>query len=1142
VVLHILSLELEVLNAGYYRFLISSIQYFIPFLQMNQSFQIMSTNRWTALVMILIVGFVSCQDDKNVLFKKVSSSHSGIDFNNKITDTDSLNILNFHYIYNGGGVGVGDFNKDGLPDLVFSGNQVPSKIYLNKGGLNFQDITDLAHFNTKGWATGVSIIDINGDGWQDVYISIGGYECDSNCNNQLFLHQGLDVNGLPLFKEVAAEYGLSDGLYTQQAAFFDYDLDGDLDVYLLHNVIDQRDKNVPSEKRFINKKSIDQLLENDGNGHFTDVSEAMGITARGYGLGITINDFNNDHLPDLYIANDFLSDDLLYLNKGFENKEHLGFEEASKKYLKHTSYNAMGVDVADVNNDNLPDIMVLDMLPEYNERQKTMLGFMNYNKFLLTLRQGYSPQFIRNTLQIHNGFLNNEMLPFSEVGYMAGIYNTDWSWTPLLADFDNDGDRDLYVTNGYGKDITDLDFINYSQQRSPFGTKETQEKELYEAVRAMKSITMPNYIFENEGNLQFKNRSKEWIKKENSISNGAVYADLDNDGDLDIIVNNIDAPALVLENQTAAKENNNFLKVQLKGTTQNPSGIGSKVVVWTKGKAQIHYQSPVRGYLSSVEDVCHFGLGKHKNIDSLVIIWFNGQVKTLRNIEGNQLVKVDISTAKRALVNYQQQPALLFSEAQIFENYEHQENQFQDFDRQPLLLHQHSKQGPCLATANIDDKAGDELFVGGAKGVAGQIFYKKENGTYTSQLLSDAAFEDTDAAFFDYDLDGDLDLYVVSGGTEFGKETDFKDRIYINDGQGNLSTMVFSPAQSSGGCVIANDFDKDGDIDLFVGGRVVPRQYPLAPKSYLLVNEKGKLIDKTDEIAPQLRNVGMITDAVWSDYDKDGWVDLIAVGEWMPITIFKNKKGAFQEEAIKIDNSKGFWNSIVTGDFDEDGDEDYLLGNLGKNTRLKASEKMPLLIYNSDFDKNGSPDPLIGQSYLNKKGEQKVYPLHTRDDVIKQLPQIKNRYLLYADFGKITFSELLESDLTSNDFKSINRLTSCYLQNKGNGIFELNALPQEAQIAPIQDILVADFNKDGHLDALLSGNNYTGEKNNGWQDAFNGLLLQGNGNGDFERIRVDKSGFYVPKDGRDIVKMKDENGQSIIVVGQNSDKLRVFKW
>lgn len=588
-----------------------------------------------------------------------------------------------------------------------------------------------------------------------------------------------------------------------------------------------------------------------------------------------------------------------------------------------------------------------------------------------------------------------------------------------MADFDNDGDRDLYVTNGYGKDITDLDFINFSSQRSPFGTKKSQEKELYEAVKKMKSIEMPNYIFENEGNLNFKNRVGAWIKKENTISNGAVYADLDNDGDLDIVVNNIDAPALVLENQTAQKNKNNYIKIQLKGTPQNPSGIGAKIEVWTNGTAQTHYQSPVRGYLSTVENIAHFGLGEVNVIDSIIIIWLSGEVEKLENIAINQTLKVDIATAEKYFISNRKTPAPLFSSSNMFENYQHQENPFQDFDAQPLLLHQHSKQGPCLAVANIDGKTGDELFIGGAKGFLSQIFHQNSDGSYRVQSLSNPEFEDTDAAFFDLDADGDLDLYVVSGGTEFMKKTDYQDRIYINDGKGNFTKMLQSPAQSSGSCVIPNDFDQDGDIDLFVGGRVLPRQYPQTPESYLLVNENGKLIDKTEELAPNLKKIGMVSDAIWSDFDQNGSADLILVGEWMPIVIFKNNQGQF-DQSIEIEQSKGFWNSIAEGDFDNDGDPDYLLGNLGKNARLQASPDAPLVIYNQDFDKNGSIDPLIGQNYLNKKGQRKNYPLHTRDDITQQLPKIKNRYLLYADFGKVTFAELLQKTLTSSDFKTIN--------------------------------------------------------------------------------------------------------------------------
>ena len=1104
------------------------------------------TSLWTTYLFMPFwsIFLLGCNQQDKPKFNKLSLNETGIDFANHITETDSLNILNFHYIYNGGGVGIGDFNNDDLPDLVFSGNQVPSKIYLNKGHLNFTDITQTSNFKCEGWATGVSIVDINADGWDDIYISVGGYQCNGNCNNKLFINQGLDNNQVPIFKEQAEIYGLDDGLYTQQAAFFDYDGDGDLDAYLLHNVIDKRDKNVPSNKKFIDARSIDQLLENKDNNTFVDVSDSLGIKHRGYGLGITINDFNNDGRPDIYIANDFLSDDLMYLNLGHKQGNHLGFQEVAKEYLKHTSYNAMGVDVADVNNDLHPDIFVLDMLPAYNERQKTTQGFMNYDKFQLTLRQKYAPQFIRNTLQIHNGFLNDQLIPFSEVSYLSGIYNTDWSWTPLLADFDNDGDRDLFVTNGYGKDITDLDFINYSQKRNPFGTKETQLKELFNMVQQMDPITMPNYIFENEGQLAFTDRSDQWFDKENSISNGAVYSDLDNDGDLDLIVNNLNQNAFIFENTIAEHTKNNFLKIKLKGSYKNPKAIGSSITVWSQGNKQNLFQSPVRGYLSSVDPILHFGLGHTTLIDSIKIIWPDGSTSITRSIDVNQTLHLEyLKTAKET-----QELALhtspMFSTNNPFSTFQHQENHWQDFDAQPLLLHQHSKQGPCMLAANIDDRPGDELFIGGAKGFPGQIWFEQEDGQFKITHLPDEASEDVDATFFDVDQDGDLDLYIVSGGTAFAKNAkELEDRLYINNGLGEFTRAEISLPKSSGGVVQVADFDKDGDLDLFIGGRVVPQQFPYTPASSLLINQNGQLAEYSINYSSIFQHLGMISDASWSDVDGDDWLDLVLVGEWMPITILKNNQGEFHEsEIIQIPNSEGLWNSIAEGDFDNDGDPDFILGNLGKNSRLTASPSKPLYLLQTDYDGNGSTDPLIGQYYPDKNGKQKVYPLHSRDDVMKQLVLLKDRYVQYAAFGKATFSEILQRDLASADFSTIKQLASVHLENLGNLQFQMKELPQAAQVAPIQGLLVDDFDHNGNLDVLVIGNDYTAEKNNGWYDASNGAFLKGNGDGTFESIPTTKSGFFVPGDGRDIIEWKNTAQESFILASQNSSKIQSFVW
>ena len=1078
---------------------------------------------------------ISCSNkQKSTVFQKIGASHSGIDFINSITETEDFNILNFHYIYNGGGVGVGDFDKNGLPDLFFSGNQVASKLYLNKGNLKFADVSDEAGILSDGWSTGVSVVDINADGWLDIYVSVGGYQCDSTCFNKLYINRGLDENQVPVFKEMASSYGLEDGLYTQQAVFFDFDDDGDLDVYLLHNVIDNRDKNIPSDKHFINQKSKDVLLRNQGNGKFEDVSESMGIYHRGYGLGVTINDFNNDQLPDIYIANDFLSDDRLYINKGIINEQHQGFKDMSTTLLKHTSYNAMGVDVADINNDALPDIFVLDMLPAYNERQKTMLGFMNYNKFQLSLRQGYSPQFVRNTLQLHSGFLNEELIPFSEIGYLSGVYNTDWSWTPLLADFDNDGDRDLFVTNGYGKDITDLDFINYSQQRSPFGTPKSQHKELFEKIQNMAPITMPNFIFENMDGLTFKDQSGTWIPKENSISNGAVYVDLDMDGDLDIVTNNIDQRAYILENNTPSR---NYLKINLKGKDANLGAIGATVMVWSGGDQQVYYHSPVRGYLSTVDHIIHFGIRDNKIVDSLKVLWSDREETTLKDISANQLLDISYSKTKNISIPSVKKSKTLFTQIDLFD-FVHQENPWQDFDAQPLLLHQHSRQGPCLVAANIDGKPGEELYVGGAKGFPGRIYYDISEERYKSQGLDDSNAEDTAAAFFDFDQDGDLDLYVVSGGVEFKAGTAaMQDRLYLNDGAGVFSRHNISLPVSSGSCVLPCDFDQDGDIDLFVGARVEPQQYPRSPKSSLLINQGGQFIDATEKLYNSNGILGMVTDAVWSDVDGNSWSDLVIVGEWMPITIFKNYSGTFTKTVIK--HSSGLWNTIAKTDFDQDGDDDFIIGNLGNNTRLKASIKEPLLIYKDDFDGNGSIDPFIGQFYLGKDGERKSYPLHARDDIVKQVVSIKNRFITYADFGQATFPDMMGKDINSDNFLRAEFLQSVYLINQGNDDYKLIPLPYQAQLAPIQNIAIGDFDKDNIADVLLSGNNYTGEKNNGWQDAFNGLFLKGDGR-DFEVMSTAQSGFCLPFDGRDVVKLSTIKGIELIVAGQNLKPMATF--
>ena len=1098
--------------------------------------------KFTFILIVMLIAFTSCQQEAKRVFSFLSADQTNVHFSNDITENDTINILEYHYLYNGGGVGIGDFNNDGLEDIVFTGNQVASKLYLNKGSLQFEDITEKSNFKTQGWSTGVSIIDINGDGWLDIYISVGGKSCEGKCPNQFFIHQGLDENGVPSFKEQAAELGLNDGLYTQQAAFLDYDNDGDLDVYLLRNVINMRDKNDPQPQRYIHPSTQDALFRNDSDSEqmtFTEVSDELGITKRGYGLGIALNDFNNDGWTDIYVANDFLSSDLMYINKGNLNGKHQGFDEINNSVVGHTTYNSMGVEAVDVNNDTRPDIFTVDMLPNYQERQKTMVGFMNYNKFVMAQEEDYTAQFMRNTLQIHNGMLNDSILQFSEVGYYSGIYSTDWSWTPLFADFDNDADKDLYITNGYVKDITDLDFINYDNNSKIFGNQETKRKRLEEMLEAMKDVKINNFLYENNGALSFSDQSSSWIKSTDSYSNGAAHADLDNDGDLDLVVNNINDKAFIIQNNT---ENKNYLKVTLKGSSKNKNAIGSKITIWHNGKTQTHFQSACRGYLSSIHTSAHFGLGDDTQIDSLRITNSDGTTKLIKNITANQNLTIDIFTDK-LMTDYNLKNTIFKDITAQTIDFKQVENRHADYSNQRLLLRQYSRQGPCILTANIDGKAGEEIFIGGARRTASQILFEQNDGSFLSKKLNDEKTEAVNALFIDVDNDKDLDLYVVNGSSEvrFGADY-YQDVLYINDGKGNFEAnpSALPTMKTSTSKAVAIDFDQDGDQDIFVSGYITPHQYPTIPRSYLLENDNGTFKDATPKA---LQHIGMISDVLAVDYDNDNWTDLVLVGEWMPLTIIKNEKGTLKPtQNASLKNTSGFWNCIASGDFDQDGDIDFMAGNLGLNTRLNASTDEPLVLFTGDLDGNGSNDPMIGHYYKNKKGVKKCYALHARDDVTQQIPKIRNQLIKYIDFGQATFEELLSQRLSNDNSTTINHLQTTYFQNDGNGNFQTINLPMPCQWSPIQSILVDDFDEDGHLDALMVGNDYTAETNGGWNDASTGIFLKGNGKGNFTAIESAKSGFYSNGDNRSMTVFKNKNGEKSIWVGRNSERVKVFNF
>ena len=1101
------------------------------------------------LLSILLLGLLAAcsgSEDEGTQFTLLKSSTTGIVFSNTIQEDASINVIDFQYCYNGGGVGIGDFNGDELPDIVFTGNQVSSRIYLNKGDMKFSDITDEAGLQTSSWVTGVSIVDINADGLDDIYLNVGGADCNNDCPNLLYINEGLSPeNNLPRFTEQAEAYGLNEANYAQQTVFFDYDLDGDLDAYMLRNGNVAFDKNSPVPKRYYPNHLRDVLLENHSQDslphpYFVDVSEEKGITSKGFGLGLGINDFNNDGRIDLYIGNDFVTNDLLYLNH--QSDSSVFFQESIDKLVKHQTYNSMGLDIADINNDALPDILVLDMLPQDYTRQKKMIGAMNYDKYELGLKNGYSPQFMRNTLQLNAGMLGDQVIPFQEISFQSKIAQTDWSWSPLLMDYDYDGDKDIFITNGYGKDITDLDFINYSKQNNVFGTDESRAAKLKELIEDLPQVDMPNYFFENKGRNQFEDVSSRWSAQPLSISNGAAYADLDRDGDLDLVINNINQQAFVLENKASDKEDFQFLNLQLRGPKENKHAIGAKIKIWQKGRVQTHFQSVIRGYLSSVEARASFGLPE-AGLDSLIVHWPDGKVTRLTEVQTNQTLILEYQEAKEASTQLAPRDDLLFEESTTILDHVHQENVSNDYRSQPLLLRQASREGPCMVSSPDNTL----LFIGGSHGEAGTVWTTDQGAGFSLKQKLDSIYEDSDAVFLDIDLDGDMDLVVSSGGSEHAQGSAlYTDRIYKNNGQDLFKRNGALPfvEQQSSSCIRPFDFDQDGDMDLFVGSGIVPGKYPKRPDQHLLVNQNGQYVLAETEVFNEL---GMVRDARWEDLDQDGWADLILIGQWMEITVLKNDSGALKPQKIHLENEKGesilssgLWNHIAAADFDQDGDVDLVLGNQGQNNFITASQQYPIYVYKEDFDGNTSQDPVVGAFFQTKAGIE-LRPMHSRDDIMRQLVSLKARYNTYEDFSKASFTELLQIEDLSESTLSCTIMESSYLENLGHFNFRLRVLPHEAQRGPVKSILARDFDQDGHLDLLMTGNDYSTETHYGRHDALNGLLLTGNSKGQFSPVATRNSGFLVAGQSNNLLEINNSAGEIFIIANQNNDKTKVFK-
>ncbi|WP_299553806.1 VCBS repeat-containing protein [Seonamhaeicola sp.] len=1110
--------------------------------------------RYYIIILVVTMCF-SCLEKKGVfsisdeLFVDMDSKASGIDFSNILTENDSINYFNYGYMYMGGGVAIGDINNDGLEDIYFTGNMVENKLYLNKGELNFEDVTKVSGVGAKTniWITGVTMADVNADGWLDIYVSVSGIWADTK--NLLFVNKGLDDNNVPVFSEEAEQFGIADLGHSVQGTFFDYDNDGDLDLYVINYPPTDFRTTVPEYHRLMQNVTDEQsntLYRNNGDNTFTDITEASGLLSFGLSLSAAIGDYNSDGWQDIYVSNDFASPDNFYFNNGDGT-----FTDQIKKTTNQTAFFGMGSDVADFNNDGLLDFFQLDMTPEDNRRSKANMQSMNVQMFDQMDHFGFHTQYMHNTLQLNVGNDENKLPLFSNIPRLGGVALTDWSWAALFADFDNDGWKDLYVTNGTRREINNKDY--FKKIGKQYGKKKKEGTNLLPLIEGIPSEKIENYAFKNNKDLTFSKIAKKWGLDHKGFSNGAAYADLDNDGDLDLVVNNIDEMSKVYKNTTSESKTNNYLKVNLKGTEKNLLGVGAKVYLYNNGSVQVQQAVNSRGFQSAVPSILNFGVGEAVTLDSIKVIWPDGEQQTVTLIKTN--TQIDLSHANSALnrPSEKTETSALFKDItnDMELNHAHQENKFDDYFYQVLLPNKMSQFGPALAVGDVNNDDLEDFYIGGASGKYGVIYMQQKEGGFKKQeLLStwgmDDINEDVDALFFDANNDGLQDLYVVSGGNEFYANTEpYQDRLYINTKQGFVKSNTALPKMYiSGSKVVPADFDDDGDIDLFVGGRHTPRNYPVPTSSYILRNDSEgsniKFTDVTNEKAPNLKDIGMVTDAVWTDFNDDHKLDLVIVGEWMPVTFLQNENGTFidKTELFGFEKSTGWWNSIIAEDFDRDGDIDFVVGNLGLNYKYRASTQESFDVYADDYDNNGNIDIVLSYYY---DGEQ--YPVRGRQCSSEQIPAIKIKFKDYNSFAEANVEDIYSTQSLKDSkahFKAYN-FSSSYIENQGNSVFRMFPLPNEAQVSSVNSIIARDINRDGAIDLILSGNLYVSEVETPRNDASYGLYLEGDGKGNFNPMAPYKSGLYVKGDVKNAEWITLANKEQAILFAKNDAAIQIEK-